>query len=232
MLALSLKTLASHQTEAKTGLHVGGILQYLTEIGVQHPEIVTAQAVLETGWFRCHGCSLDRNNIFGFFYKGKYLSFTSWRSSCRYYLRWQQRHYKGGDYYQFLHDRGYAEDPNYEQKVRSIVSRYIAPLRGQHYETDHGGVIACRHNDIQEQRRSGVGGQVTPIYCTSTNHRRGRRRNYQERSTAACRAMRWELRPHRMDSKGNHPRNGRADGRYIYRRRSEVSDRYSQKRSA
>ncbi len=50
-----------------------------------------------------------------------YLIFDSWQDSIAYYQRWQKRHYKGGDYYQFLTDRGYATDKNYINKLKQIT---------------------------------------------------------------------------------------------------------------
>ena len=86
---------------------------------VQHKDIVLRQVILETGWLTSYSCK-HRHNLFGFRYKGKYLEFDSWEDSIAYYSRWQKRHYKGGDYYQFLKDRGYAEDPGYITKLKSI----------------------------------------------------------------------------------------------------------------
>jgi hypothetical protein len=100
----------------------GRVLIYLSEIGVEHPEIVTAQAIVETGWFRCSNCSLDFNNIFGFRVGGEYLQFENWKQSCDYYLAWQQNRYAGGDYYDFLRLVGYAVDSLYEEKIRDVAS--------------------------------------------------------------------------------------------------------------
>lgn len=63
---------------------------------------------------------MSRNNIFGFYYKKKYIEYSDWKDCCRYYLRWQGRHYKSGDYYVFLKERRYAVDPNYESLVKAI----------------------------------------------------------------------------------------------------------------
>jgi hypothetical protein len=95
---------------------------YLIEIGVEHPEIVTAQAVVETGWFTCTNCSLDFNNLFGFVVGGDYLRFDTWQESCDYYQVWQQNRYVGGDYYEFLRVVGYAVDSLYEEKVRNVAN--------------------------------------------------------------------------------------------------------------
>lgn len=87
---------------------------------VKHADIVLRQVILETGWLSCTNCSLKYNNLFGFWYKKKYLKFTTWQESVAYYRRWQDRHFKGGDYYQFLIDRGYATDEQYIYKLKHI----------------------------------------------------------------------------------------------------------------
>jgi len=86
---------------------------------IQHKDIVLKQAILETGWLSSYSCK-NRHNLFGFRYRGKYLEFDTWQESIEYYSRWQKRHYKGGDYYKFLKDRGYATDPEYITKLKSI----------------------------------------------------------------------------------------------------------------
>ena len=45
------------------------------------------------------------------------MEFDSWRECCDYYKWWQDQLYKGGDYYEFLADVGYAEDPEYITKL-------------------------------------------------------------------------------------------------------------------
>ena len=101
--------------------------------GIEHPHIVTAQAIQETGWFKCTNCSMRVNNIFGFYYKGSYKEFKDWRKSVSYYKRWQDDHYKGQNYYQYLNclwlnSKGtcvrYARDPEYTNKLKSIVKKY------------------------------------------------------------------------------------------------------------
>ena len=86
--------------------------------GIKHENIVLAQALHETGNFSCNKCSLDKNNLFGFRYKKKYLEFDHWEESVTYYAKWQDRHYKSGDYYEFLKDVGYATDTTYNQKLK------------------------------------------------------------------------------------------------------------------
>jgi len=101
-------------------LTVDNLREALENEGVQHAEIVLRQAILETGWFKCTSCSLSRNNIFGFWYKKKYIEFDTWQDCVAYYKRWQDRHYKGGDYYAFLKKVGFATDPNYLKRLKSI----------------------------------------------------------------------------------------------------------------
>jgi flagellum-specific peptidoglycan hydrolase FlgJ len=92
---------------------------HLNASQIQNKDIVLKQIILETGWLTSYSCK-HRHNLFGFRYKGKYLEFTSWEESIDYYFRWQKKHYKGGDYYKFLKEVGYATDPNYITKLKSI----------------------------------------------------------------------------------------------------------------
>jgi len=101
-------------------LTVENLKTALENAGVQHADIVLRQAILETGWFKCTECSLSRNNIFGFWYKKKYIQFDNWKDCVAYYKRWQDRHYKGGDYYVFLKKVGFATDPSYVKRLKSI----------------------------------------------------------------------------------------------------------------
>lgn len=79
------------------------VYNYCIEQDIQHPEIVTAQAIWETGWFKCTDCSLNKNNLFGFTTGGPYLEFSDWKDCVEYYKRWQDKFYDGQrDYYDFL----------------------------------------------------------------------------------------------------------------------------------
>ena len=108
------------------GLCIIGTAQTVEEVraeikrqGIKSPQIVLKQSILETGWYTSHGCR-KRKNLFGFWYKGKYLSFNTWQESITYYKNWQERHYNGGDYYDFLERIGYATDKNYINKLKAI----------------------------------------------------------------------------------------------------------------
>ena len=93
---------------------------------IQYPEIVTAQSILETGHYKSKVC-LQYNNLFGLYNSKKrdYYSFNHWTESVKAYYDLVQYRYKGGDYYAWLSKIGYAEDPNYIAKVKSVQKRYI-----------------------------------------------------------------------------------------------------------
>lgn len=86
--------------------------------GILYPEIVLRQSIWESGWYKCTQCSWRFNNPFGFRHKSwvtddnpqGYLKFDTWQDAVAYYKKWQTKRYKGGDYYQFLIDVGYAAD--------------------------------------------------------------------------------------------------------------------------
>lgn len=97
--------------------------QVLSEIkrqGIPHPNIVLAQARLETGNFKSDRCRRD-HNLFGMKRGRRYAKYGHWRESVRDYKQRISSRYKGGDYYAFLRRIGYASDPNYNRKVRNIV---------------------------------------------------------------------------------------------------------------
>lgn len=102
-----------------------GLMEALEYYGVKHPQIVYAQAVLETGYFKSDLC-LNDNNLFGLYNskKHRYHTFDHWTESVVAYLDYVQYRYKPpNDYYKFLLDIGYAKDPNYISKLKVIVNR-------------------------------------------------------------------------------------------------------------
>lgn len=105
--------------ESQTVREVDSVLKCY---GIKHKDIVLKQSILETGWYTSYSCR-ERKNLFGFRYKGKYLEFKTWEESVAYYSRWQGRHFDNeccDDYYDFLVRRGYAEDPEYVNKLKAI----------------------------------------------------------------------------------------------------------------
>lgn len=94
----------------------------LKKYNVKYPQIVLAQAKLETGNYTSTLCK-KHGNLFGLKRKGGYAKFNNWQESVKAYRDWVQYKYKGGDYYVFLKKIGYASDPKYIIKVKEMVKR-------------------------------------------------------------------------------------------------------------
>lgn len=98
------------------------LMEALIFFDVKHKDIVMAQAILETGNFKSRVCK-EYNNLFGLYDSSKkdYYKFYHWSESVFAYLKYIQYRYKPpDDYYQFLIDLGYAEDPLYIYKLKNI----------------------------------------------------------------------------------------------------------------
>lgn len=101
-----------------------GLIDALKYYDIQHPDIVYAQALLETGHFKSVGC-LKHHNLFGLYNSKakRYCRFNHWTESIIAYKEWIQKRYKPPeDYYRFLQRIGYAEDPQYVYKLKQIVN--------------------------------------------------------------------------------------------------------------
>ena len=99
-----------------------GLMEALIYLNIPHPEIVYAQAVLETGWFKSHGYT-KKNNLFGI-YKGNTLrKYNTWEESVRHYKELFSDRYKDPNesYFVFLERVNYAEDPRYTIKLKQIL---------------------------------------------------------------------------------------------------------------
>lgn len=112
------------ETKTLPALTIPNLYQEIIRNGIQHPKIVLAQAILETGWFRSPLCR-NRHNLFGLTNPktGKYYEFNHWTESVRAYYTKVQYKYKGGNYLLWLHKIGYAEDPRYVCEVMKVVSQ-------------------------------------------------------------------------------------------------------------
>jgi flagellum-specific peptidoglycan hydrolase FlgJ len=91
----------------------------LHDLKVLAPNIVLAQAKLETGNFKSYLFKVS-NNLFGFRNFNGYIKYSSWKESVKAYKDWQTRKYKGGDYYEFLENIKYAEDTLYVYKLKQF----------------------------------------------------------------------------------------------------------------
>jgi flagellum-specific peptidoglycan hydrolase FlgJ len=87
--------------------------------GIPHPDIVLAQARLETGNFKSDRCRRD-HNLFGIKHGKKYARYRTWQESVADYKARISTRYKGGDYYAFLRRIGYAKDPKYTAKLKQF----------------------------------------------------------------------------------------------------------------
>jgi flagellum-specific peptidoglycan hydrolase FlgJ len=107
-----------------------GLVEALEYYEIQFPEIVYAQALLETGHFSSSICK-NYNNLFGL-YNSKikdYYSFEHWSDSVKAYRDFVQYKYKGNtDYYTFLVNLPYATDPNYIRKIKQLEYKYEEEL--------------------------------------------------------------------------------------------------------
>ena len=93
--------------------------------GIKHPEVVVAQALLESGFFRSDLC-IDHHNLFGLYnsYVDDYYHFDHWTESVKAYRDKVQYKYDDGDYYEWLQELGYAKDTLYIPKVKNLVKKY------------------------------------------------------------------------------------------------------------
>ncbi|MEE1517367.1 MAG: glucosaminidase domain-containing protein [Lachnospiraceae bacterium] len=103
-----------------------GLVEALDYYGIQYPEIVYAQALLETGHFKSKLCT-QYNNLFGLYNSRtkSYYRFDNWWDSVIAYRDKVQYKYKGNtDYYTFLVKLPYATDPDYIRKIKQLEYRY------------------------------------------------------------------------------------------------------------
>lgn len=101
-----------------------GLKEALAYYGIKCPNIVYAQAVLETGHFKSNVCQ-GKNNLFGLYdsRNRKYYRFGHWSESVVAYKNYIQSKYKSdSSYYKFLQSINYAEDPTYIKKVKRLVN--------------------------------------------------------------------------------------------------------------
>lgn len=103
-----------------------GLVEALNYYGIQYPQIVYAQALLETGHFKSKLCT-QYNNLFGLYNSRtrSYYRFDNWWDSIIAYKNKVQYKYKGNtDYYTFLVNLPYAMDPNYINKIKQLEHKY------------------------------------------------------------------------------------------------------------
>lgn len=93
---------------------------------IKHPDVVYAQARLESGNFTSAHYR-NRNNFLGIYdsKRKRYMSFGHWTDCLVAYRDKVQYRYKRNsdreDYLKWLVETGYAQDPNYISKVRKML---------------------------------------------------------------------------------------------------------------
>lgn len=110
IIALLMATAATAQT-------IESVKAELHRQRVPHPDIVLAQARLETGNFTSHACRV-RHNLFGIKHGKRYATYRRWQDSVTDYKARISSRYTGGDYYTFLLRIHYASDPHYITKLK------------------------------------------------------------------------------------------------------------------
>lgn len=90
---------------------------------IKFPEIVTAQAILESGHFKSK-TFINYNNPFGLYNSKKkdYYKFDHWTDALVAYRDFVQCKYIEGSYYEFLEYLPYAMDKEYINKIKRIES--------------------------------------------------------------------------------------------------------------
>lgn len=116
------------------------LVKVMKDVGVQHVDVVLAQAILESGEFKSY-VFVTKNNMFGMKvprkrettainkikgYKG-YAEYSSWIDCVKDYKLYQDYVTKNkliskSDYLSIL-SRSYAETPEYVSKLKKIISQ-------------------------------------------------------------------------------------------------------------
>ncbi|MBR4936130.1 MAG: glucosaminidase domain-containing protein [Bacteroidaceae bacterium] len=98
-----------------------GLKDALLYYDIRNPEIVYAQALIETANFTAKNC-MHKNNLFGLMQGRKLRTFEHWSESVLYYKKKIQGRYTGGDYYTFLRKIRYATSPTYTKNLKKRVA--------------------------------------------------------------------------------------------------------------
>ena len=116
------------------------LYEQIKKLGIKFPDVVFAQAVLETGHFTSK-LFQQGNNLFGMKVpskretlsigkrKGGYAIFDSWESSVNDYLLWQDyvlrnKNIKTKKQYLALLDRIYAKNENYVVHLHRVMAKH------------------------------------------------------------------------------------------------------------
>jgi len=106
------------------------VVYFLNFYRIEYPDTVLKQTLHETNLFKSK-IFIENNNLFGMKHPKQrpttsvadsqgYALYHNYIESIKDYKIFQTLYYKGGDYYQFLINSGYAEDPDYTKKINNI----------------------------------------------------------------------------------------------------------------
>lgn len=102
-------------------LNKDNVLKKIIYYDIKEPLIVYRQVMQETMHLRCDSCCIGINNLFGFTNSSGMLKYDNWVESIEYYKEWQNKYFKGGDYYEFLKKYWGAKNMDeYIKKVKGI----------------------------------------------------------------------------------------------------------------
>lgn len=105
---------------------------YIKSIGIKYPDVVLAQAILESGYFTAPEAK-KRNNYLGMMHSnrgysksvyGRQASYNSWQESLHDYKEWQYKyawHLTSQEEYILYLQKVYATDMYYKRKITSIL---------------------------------------------------------------------------------------------------------------
>jgi uncharacterized FlgJ-related protein len=126
-------------TPKPEGLNYESLWSELKANDVQYPEIVFAQAVLESGHFKSIVCR-NNNNLFGMKYpkvretmatgsNRGYAIFPDWKASVQDYKLWQDRFLKrrnitNSNEYLIHLDKMYSETSGYSKMLKKIIKNF------------------------------------------------------------------------------------------------------------
>lgn len=110
--------------------------RYMSYVGIEYPEVVMAQARLESGHFTST-LFKENNNLFGMKLprkrqteaigeKNGYALYKDWKASVRDYKLWQDgmiHKTKGKDSYISYIGTKYAKDKKYEHHIRKLIKK-------------------------------------------------------------------------------------------------------------
>ena len=124
-------------TKTEEKLSMDYIDKLLKKYDIKFKNIVKAQIILETGWFKSEVCK-ENKNLFGMKYARqrettaigtnlKHAKYTTYEASIIDYKIWQNKYYKGGasekTYMLFLKKKGYSENSKYISLLKKIRNK-------------------------------------------------------------------------------------------------------------